>query len=231
MAGQSSFGEIPRLEGAVDILDIDSIVEKLLALAGITEPPVDPCGVIRALKVETASVSLPGNLQSMSLELDDFYLLYVNTDTRPERLSFRIAHEIFEVLLGDVPRKERTCNLAASALLMPTAWFAEACKRTGFNLFELKALFRTASHEAVAYRTLSFREAVVTVADHGEVTSRVGSAGFSYPRELQAIERRALERAMEAGEAVRESAEGIVVEGWPVFEEGWKRVILITSTD
>ena len=231
MEGRSFPGNLPRPDGAVDSLEIDSIVEHLLLLAGIKEPPVDPCAVIKALKLEATEVSLPESLQSMSVELDDFYLLYINVDTRAERLNFRIAHEIFEVLLGDVPHKERTCNLAASALLMPTAWFAEARKRAGLDLFELKAVFRTASHEAIAYRMLSFREAVVTVLDHGKVTSRVGNPGLSYPRALQPTEKRALERATELGAAVREFAEGIMVEGWPVFEEGWERVILITSTD
>lgn len=223
--------EIPHLKGAVDSLEIDSLVERLLALAGIKEPPVDPCAVLNALKLQATAASLPAALRSMSVELGDFYLLYVNADTRPERLNFRIAHEIFELLLGDVLHKERVCNLAASALLMPTQWFAEACRRTGFNLFELKTLFRTASHEAIAYRTLSFRQAVVTVTDHGKVTSRVGSPGLSYPRELHPAERRALERTMELGELVRESPGEIVVEGWPVFEEGWKRVILVTWAD
>ncbi len=224
-------GNVVRSDRPIDQLEIDSIVERLLSLAGITSPPVDPCVVIKALKVEATSEHLPGNLKSMSVELDDFYLLYVNPDTRSERLSFRLAHELFEVLLGNILHKERMCNLAASALLMPTHWFAEVCKHSGFNLFELKAVFRTASHEAIAYRTLSFREAVVTIADHGRVTSRAGSHGFSYPKMLQRTEREVLECAMEAGEAVRESGDGIVVEGWPVFEDGWKRVILITTID
>ncbi len=209
--------------------DIKRIVEELLKAAGITEPPVDPFKIVKAFRQRAYKVKLPENLKGYTRKIGNLNEIYVNADQRSERQNFALAHEIFEVVLPDQPFKERLCNLGASNLLMPYAWFKEACQITSFNLASLKKIFSTTSWEAIAYRTLAFREGVVSVADNGKVTNRVGSVGYNYPSELTHTERMALHQAMNSGETAAMEQAGIIVEAYPVFENEWKRVILVAQ--
>lgn len=221
--------------------EIKEIVEELLRIAGITEPPVDPFKIVDAFRHRTSSkqgesgltpvsrikrVKLPETLKGYTRKIGHLHEIYVNTDQRSERQNFTLAHEIFEVVLPPQPFKERLCNLGASNLLMPYGWFKEACQTTSFNLVSLKQIFSTASWEAIAYRTLTFREGVITVVDNGKATNRVGSMGYNYPPDLTHTERLALHQAMSGGEIVTLEQSGMTVEAYPIFEEDWKRVIL-----
>jgi hypothetical protein len=237
--------------------ELKEIVEELLDAAGITGPPVDPFAIVKVFSRRASSlpggksrpslpagegrsrpapeshikkVRLPENLKGYTRKIGGLHEIYVNEDQRSERQNFTLAHEIFEIILPHQPFKERLCNLGASNLLMPDPWFREACQTTSFNLVSLKKTFSTASWEAVAYRTLAFREGVVSIVDNGKVTNRVGSMGFNYPPDPTHTERMALHQAMRTGEIVTMDQGGLTVEAYPVFEGDWKRVILVAQS-
>lgn len=209
--------------------DIKEMVDGLLKAAGIAHPPVDPFHIVQAFHQRAYKVKLPDNLKGYTRKIGSLHEIYVNADQRSERQNFALAHEIFELILPDQPYKERLCNLGASNLLMPYRWFKEACQTTSFNLVSLKKTFSTASWEAIAYRTLAFREGVVSIVDNGRVTNRVGSMGHSYPPDLTHPERLALRQTMDTGETTTMEQGGMTVEAYPVFEEGWRRVILVAQ--
>ena len=236
--------------------DIKEVVEELLDAAGITGPPVNPFEIVKVFSRRSPSssggryrpgipdgeggskpapesrikkVRLPEHLKGYTRKIGGLHEIYVNEDQRSERQNFTLAHEIFEVILPDQPFKERLCNLGASNLLMPDRWFRDACQTASFNLMSLKKNFSTASWEAVAYRTLAFREGVISVIDNGKVTNRVGSMGFNYPPDPTHTERIALHQAMHSGEIVLLDQGGLTVEAYPIFEGDWKRIILVAQ--
>ena len=213
----------------IGLEEIKEIVEELTQAAGITEPPVDPFIIVESFRQRAYRVKLPENLKGYSRKLGGLQEIYVNEDQRSERQNFTLAHEIFEMLLPDQPFKERLCNLGASHLLMPYQWFKDACRTTSFNLASLKKTFSTASWEAIAYRTLTLREGVVSIVDNGKLTNRVGSIGYNHPPDLTHTERMVLHQATSSGEVATIEQAGISVEAYPVFEGDWKRVILVAQ--
>ena len=82
---------------------------------------------------------------------------------------------MFEILGVDAREappntRESVANQLAGRLLLPVAWFKPKAVRAGWDLFELKREFSTASHELIARRMLDFEPAVmITVFDHGRI--------------------------------------------------------------
>jgi len=86
-----------------------------------------------------------------------------------------VAHEVGHVYWhdqehhrGDLSiggRREYFCNKFASLLLLPYEWFNADAAKTGFDLFALKKIYSTASHQLIARRIASLRPAIVTVFD------------------------------------------------------------------
>jgi Zn-dependent peptidase ImmA (M78 family) len=218
-----------------DYEDIISIVENLasslLRESGITKPPVDPFVIAKKLKIPCTESRIEGR-RGQNLVLRGHRIIDINKNDRHERKCFTLAHELIEVMLQmrikDADERHEIAIFGAPYLLMPTEWFRNACVETDFDIFLLKRTFPTASHEAIAIRTLSFASAIITVIDDKKVTNRQSSVQGLVSRKLMPIERDATKEIYARGGKVQMKNEDCAVAGYPLFEEEVKRVILRT---
>jgi hypothetical protein len=222
---------------------LDDVAEEAISLAGNLEPPVDALRLARGLGLTvTWDERQQGRARVVRLgELSDMATgsILVRPDPRPERLQWAVAHEIGETCALDVfdrlgvdPReapsgtREAVANQLAGRLLLPQRWFAEAGAGCGWDLFQLKSRFSTASHELIARRMLDFTVPLaITIFDHGRRTFRRGNTGRRLPP-LLPVELAAWRAAHETGGAVVETGPLCRVQAWPVHEPDWKREIL-----
>lgn len=167
-------------------------------------------------------------------------------DARRERRQWAVAHEIGEsrayrvfAELGVDPReapaaREGVANRLASSLLLPRDWFLRDGVRVDWDLFDLKAIYATASHELIARRMLEMPPAViVTLADQGRCVWRRSNRLFRAPL-LTAAERAAWTAAHEGGQPTQcdpsELPDGVDdLRVWPIHEPGWRREIIRTE--
>jgi hypothetical protein len=168
-------------------------------------------------------------------------------DPRRERRQWAVAHEIGEsrayrvfAELGVDPRdapvaaREEVANRLAGSLLLPRDWFLRDGVRTDWDLFDLKAIYATASHELIARRLLEMPPAVVvTLADQGRCVWRRSNRLFRAPP-LTPAERAAWTAAHDGGQPVQcdpgELPDGVDdVRAWPIHEPGWRREIIRTE--
>jgi hypothetical protein len=156
---------------------------------------------------------------------------------RAERRQWAAAEAIGEHLkpqvrarLG-VERGAVTAKLIAARLLLPEAWFPSDAAACAYDLARLKERYRTASHEALAWRLLDLPEpCVITVVDDGHVYRRRSNA-WRVKKQLAEPEKRCEEHVRKHGEQHEVRAAGWTVRGWPVPHEGWPRVILRSVAD
>jgi hypothetical protein len=212
---------------------IESAVERLLGAAGISQPPVQPARIARAMRINVLDRELPLR-RGQSYLYRGMKFVDLARAGRPERRNFALAHEIMELeLAGVVPDKEQKHTIAlrgAAALLCPAVFFREACTNGSFDLFQLKAVFSTASHEVIALRSLDFAEAIVSVFDNGRLVNRQ----TSYPFGVQPVaqeEQALVDRVMRSGQVEAHAWEGASATAYPVFEAQFRRIILRTSLD
>jgi len=216
---------------------IEATVERLLASAGIDRPPVDPERIARAARINVLDRDLPQR-RGQSYRYRGMKSVDLGRADRAERRNFTLAHEIMELELpstaSDKQAKHETAIRGAAALLCPARFFRAClqgtCTTAPFDLFRLKAVFSTASHEVVALRSLDFSEAIITVFDNGRLVNRQ----TSYPFGIQPVtpqERDAMRRAMRSGEACEETWAGASATAYPIFDNAIKRVILRTTLD
>jgi hypothetical protein len=168
-------------------------------------------------------------------------------DPRRERRQWAVAHEIGEsrayrvfAELGVDPReapvaaREGVANQLASSLLLPRDWFLRDGVRVDWDLFDLKAIYATASHELIARRLLEMPPAViVTLADQGRCIWRRSNRSFRAPP-LTAAERASWTAAHDGGQPTQcdpgELPDGVDdVRAWPIHEPGWRREIIRTE--
>ena len=120
-------------------------------------------------------------------------------------------------------------NQLAGRLLLPQPWFGVDGLDCGWDLFELKSRYQTASHELIARRMLDFTPPVViTIFDHGRRTFRRGNMPGRLPP-LVPIELSTWQAAHRDGHPVSASNHLCAVRAWPVHEPDWKREILRTA--
>lgn len=215
---------------------IEATVERLLASAGIDRPPVDPERIARAARINVLDRDLPQR-RGQSYRYRGMKSVDLGRADRAERRNFTLAHEIMELELpstaSDKQAKHETAMRGAAALLCP-ARFLRACLREAsaapFDLFRLKAVFSTASHEVVALRSLDFTEAIITVFDNGRLVNRQ----TSYPFGIQPVtrqERDLMRRAIRSGDVCEATWPGVFAAAYPIFDNAIKRVILRTTLD
>jgi hypothetical protein len=168
-------------------------------------------------------------------------------DPRLERRQWAVAHEIGEsrayrvfAELGVDPReaptaaREAVANRLASSLLLPRDWFIRDGVHVDWDLFDLKAIYATASHELIARRMLEMPPPViVTLADQGRCVWR-RSNGLPRTPPLTSPERAAWTAAHDGGQPAQcepgELPDGIDdVRAWPIHEPGWRREIIRTE--
>ncbi|HHT9127050.1 MAG TPA: hypothetical protein ACFYD6_14730 [Candidatus Brocadiia bacterium] len=134
-------------------------------------------------------------------------------------------------------------------------------KKCNFDLLELKKIYSTASHEAIAYRMLRFSECVITIFDNGKVIVRKSSinnlrlgesTSGTTCRHIHPIEIKCFQKVNNNSEHFVVSGDNVRAQGWHVFKpvkstgspiglvdefaqhsgvNDWKRVILRTELD
>jgi hypothetical protein len=209
---------------------IDSLVEELLEDAGVSEPPVDAVALARHLGLDLAADRVRrGRVRSPLANLHE-----PTPEQRQREAALALAEHLSDDLLGRLgveegPRPmfgESLARLFAERLLLPQAWLAGEARVCGYDLFELKVRFSTASHEAIAWRLLDLDQAcIVTVVDNERVTKRRANSG-NVGRDLAPAERACLRQVQKYSRPCRVSEEGLDVRGWPIHAADWKREIL-----
>jgi len=212
---------------------IERTVERLLDAAQIERPPIHPERIARALRINVLDRDLPMR-RGQSYRYRGMKFVDIGKGTRVERRNFTLAHEIMELELPEaITAKDFRHKIAvrgAAALLCPACFFREACAADALDLFGVKVIFSTASHEVVALRSLDFSEAIITIFDNGRLKNRE----TSYPFGAQPVspqERELVRQVMRSGEVEPDSWEAASATAYPVFENDFKRVILHTLLD
>lgn len=151
-------------------------------------------------------------------------------ETLPKaRWNFVVAHEIahFDAQRSGRRDTEWAANYVASALLMPRDAAEAAFRRTGRDLLRLMSLFRQASGEAIARRLAALRGVRVFVHDR---PADAPARAYAVPWRLRPtpIELEAVDEAFRSGAPVEPYAG---INAWPLFQEGWERVITISDPE
>ncbi len=220
---------------------LEAVAEEVLDEAGIAAPPVDVVHVARRLRI-TVAVDRSLETRGLHKRLAGSPSIFVRPDERPERLQWAVAHELGEAVAYRVcdrlslsaeevepSTREQWANLLASRLLLPRQWFFEDADQLDGDVLELKSIYPTASHEAIAWRLLDLpRPTVITVFDQGQITGRRGNSGFRPPR-LEQMEKHCWQDVHDRQTTHTRRRDGLQVQCWPVHEPGWKREILRTT--
>ncbi len=237
--------EIAPEELAAAVYDLAT---QLLAEAGILGPPVDAFQLARALGITVALDGVQaGRARFVRLARGTRTLvptILLRPDPRAERRHWAVAHEVgehavwrlFAALQVD-PReatpnaREQAANWLAGHLLVPQAWLAVDGPACDWDLLELKARYRTVSHELIARRMLDFpAPVVVTIFDQRQLTFRAGNRGSRRPP-LSSIETRCWQEAHRSDRPAQCAEENRRVRAWPIHEAHWKREILRTDLE
>lgn len=226
---------------------LDDVAGDLLARADISTPPVDCLALAERLGISVAyDASQRGRARHKRIAGRSTILL--RPDPRPERLQWAAAHELGEAFVWqvferaaqysqsaadddrDLPQlRESVASLMASRLLLPGRWFWEDARRTGWKLPELKRRYRTASHELIAFRFLDGSEpATISLFDQGRLVRRRSNVP-ACPRRPAEVERDCWAEVHRWNRPEECRSNGLIVQGWPVHEPGWKRELLRTT--
>ena len=236
---------------------LDTVAREILLEAGLERPPVGAFHVAQQLGLIVArdrpavdELTAPRarfvRLGAGPSRASEGTILLAD-DPRRERRQWAVAHEIGEsrayrvfAELGVHPQeapvaaREEVANRLASSLLLPRDWFLRDGVRVDWDLFALKTIYATASHELIARRMLEMPPAVVvTLADQGRPVWRRSNRSFR-PPPLTPAERDAWTAAHDGGHPVqcdpRELPDGVDdVRVWPIHEPGWRREIIRTE--
>lgn len=226
---------------------LDAEAERLLAQAGIEEPPIDILHVAAVLGfVVAVDTRLGVRARHVQLAADDeedeTSAILLRPEPRIERRHWAVAHEIGEhhvhavfARLGldaDVvapPTREQTANALANRLLLPTLWFLADGFKLRWDLGALKGRYRTASHELIARRMLEMDPpAIMTMIDQTEPKFRRGNMAGPVPR-LMDLERILCHSAHHTGKIQQDRDRRFWVRVWPIHEGKWKREIIRTE--
>lgn len=228
---------------------LDHVGMEVLGEAGIEQPPIDTLAIARALDIKVAwddqqrgrarFVRLKGSRGRAARPT-----ILLRPEPRVERRQWAVAHEIGEqvahrvfTLLSVDPRiapanaREMVANALAGRLLLPWAWFAADAPACAWDLSALKSIYPTASHELIARRMLELpTPVIISIFDQESLYFRRSNVPGSVPP-LSAAETRCW-RTVHDRNQPHETQDGVLlVQGWPVHEEGWKREILRSEVE
>lgn len=220
---------------------LDETVDDLLERVEPQGPPVDAIRLAARLGIRVA-VDGSQRVRGRRKRIVGQSSIFLRPEDRPERLQWAAAHELGEEFAWkvfeaadwrgtEIPDRlrEQVANLFASRLLLPSATFADDCRRLDFDLVALKGIYTTASHELIARRMLDLvPEAILTIVDQEGVTMRANGFGQRAPA-MRADEKDCWTWAHSAGSPQTEETSSLTIRAWPVHEPGWKREILLTS--
>jgi len=228
---------------------LDRVVERILADAGIAEPPVDALAVAKSLQITVAwddrqesrarYVRLSPRRATSARPI-----ILLKPEPRTERRQWAVAHEIGEHLAcqifaewGISPQeagpnsRENAANDLAGRLLLPSMWFETDGATSQWDLPTLKARYLTASHELIARRMLECRTPVlISIFDHEKITFRRANWSGGTPP-LSPLEIDCWRRVHRHNQAFRMQRDAATIQGWPIHEVGWKREILRLEID
>jgi Zn-dependent peptidase ImmA (M78 family) len=229
--------DLPREE----VLEVvDRSVAELLAAAGLSGPPVDAIALAQRHLGMLVCLDRTQSQRGRAQRAGGRKQIFLRPEPTEERHQWTVAHEIGEHLkvallerLGVTPQQtgamagESLANLFAYRLLVPTCWFASDAPAFDYDVLQLKARYRTASHEVIAWRFLDLPEScIVTILDNDHITRRRSNAWRVRTRELSPAERECQRYVHTRGESHTVRSEGWTVQGWPVHQADWKREIL-----
>ncbi len=223
---------------------LDLVVEAVLELSGIHAPPVDAFAVAHALGIAVAWDDRQSG-RARYVRLSDGRsgvgqaAILLRPDPRPERRQWAVAHEIGEHMACHVfarwgvdpeqsppNAREMAANHLAGRLLAPTEWLSTDGAACDWDLFELKARYPTASHELLARRTLECGPpAIVSIVDERQISFRRSNMPGRVPPPSP-IELECWRDVHEHNRPSRICRGAVLVQGWPVHEEAWKREFL-----
>jgi Zn-dependent peptidase ImmA (M78 family) len=240
---------LPELTAEEFAAALESVAIEVLDAAGVQTPPVDVLEVARAMGITVAWDDRQRG-RGRCVRLGGYRggpprpTILLRPEPRPERRHWATAHEIGEQvahrvfsLLGVDPReaapntRESVANHLAGRLLLPGQWFAADARACGWDLFELKRRYASASHELIARRMLDFPPPVIiTIYDQDALTLRRSNLPGRVPS-LSEAERQCRQRVHEGNGPDRRRDGAGVIQAWPVHEDGWRREILRTEVD
>ncbi len=226
----------------------ETCAAQALAEVGWSFPPVDALQLAERLHLQLATdTTMDVRARFVRLPTAGQGTIFLAQDKRPERVQWAVAHEVGEFLahrvvellgvdLAEMPTaaREHIANRLANSLLLPHQWFAKDGPATEWDLFELKTLYRTASHELIARRMLEMSPAIViSLFDQGKLVWRKSNV-INNPPSLTSAERDTWQAAYDCNHASR-FEQAILPAGiqdircWPVHEPDWRREILRTE--
>lgn len=232
---------------------VKDVAEELLADAAVDRPPVDALLVAKRLGLLVAhdqQTDLRARFVRLGQRTSSFRgTILLADDSRPERKQWAVAHEIGEFAAHRVfsqleidpetlppSERERMANHLANGLLLPHDWFRADAVAVDWDLFELKQIYSTASHELIARRMLAMPPAViVSLFDQGKLVWRKSNV-IRRPPPLVPAEsstwQTAYTKCQPAQYECHELPDGLRdVRCWPVHEPHWKREILRTALE
>jgi Zn-dependent peptidase ImmA (M78 family) len=218
---------------------IDRAVEELLQAAGVDRPPVDAVALAQRHLGMQVCLDRRQQQRGRAQRAAGRRQIFLRPEPTEERHQWTVAHEIGEHLkagllqrLGMEPGRtptmagESLANLFAYRLLAPTCWFASDAAAHGYDLLEIKQLYRTASHEVIAWRFLDLpAPCIVTIVDNEHIHRRRSNA-WRIRRQLEPAEQHCQRSVHHSGRPCVVAEGNWTVHGWPVHQADWKREIL-----
>jgi len=232
---------------AEDLFDaIDRIVRDLLEREGIEEPPVDAVALAQhAFHLTVTEAEEEGEPQygdrPPRRRSKEIVLRMEQSEAGRNAVCARAcAKELLPTLLtklgvapGTENRSAQTSLIATVVprLLLPSKWFEKDARRAGFDLFEIKERYSTATYEMIALRLLDLDEPIViAIVDDGAVATRRGNRSQA-GRTLTPAESGCIEKVVAAREPQTLRRDGWTARGWPIPGGPFNRIILRSVPD
>ena len=223
---------------------LEECAGQILAEADLESPPVDALSLASRLGmvvVEDRRMDSRARFVRLAC-FGEQGTIFIGPEPRRERRHWAIAHEIGEAFahrvfatLGVQPAdappsaREQVANSLAGRLLLPGSWFTSDARACAYDLYELKRLYVTASHELIARRMLELSPPVIfTVFDGKQITWRRSNLPGRPPC-LSPAETSLWRACRREGRLQHQHDEAYTLHCWPVHEDGWKREILRTE--
>lgn len=228
---------------------IDRAVLTMLSRHGMEEPPVDTIGLAQEefgftiTEAEDEEEERSGRFGPRPPRRRGREIVFRHDQTEETRsilCARACAREMIAPMLeqlgvtpGTEHRSAQTTlvGMIAPRLLLPSRWFERDARRSGYDLAQLKERYETAGYELIAWRWLDLEEAcIVAVVDDGTVASRRGNRAPA-GKQLTEAEQRCLAQIAESGEAQKVRRGDWTVQGWPIPNGPFNRIILRAVPD
>jgi Zn-dependent peptidase ImmA (M78 family) len=223
---------------------VERCVEELLRSANISKPPVDAIALAQGHLGIQVCLDRTQSQRGRAQRASGRRQIFLRPEPSEERHQWTVAHEIGEhqkihllERLGVEPGQTRPmageslANLFAYHLLVPGCWFASDAAQTGYDLLELKDIYRTSSHEVIAWRLLDLPEpCIITIVDNDAIHRRRSNA-WPIRQELEPAESECQRYVNHYSRPRVIQRDGWTVHGWPVHKTDWKREILRSQVD